>query len=390
MKNLLAACAAGFILAAAGVEKAPDALKVVFYCDRGVGVDLVGRLMDDCPEFVVTFANGKDIGEGALDGADMVVHSGGSGESQFFGLGEKGVAAEREFVKKGGLYHGTCAGAFLVLEETRRKRNQMVPFKPDDPEHYRGGATVELEFTEAGCAAMGQKGPRMVRYHGGPAMIPGKPVEGADMKVFAYYGKKMEKIEKPEADVRGMAGKAAIIAGTFGKGKIFICGPHPESGRRTQDIFYKGLEWLTGRKLHPSPKKRIAGAPNVYAQMGYNTPEGARLLQKVWHSTDYNRALSSAKGDVALLIDPKKKTFKELKDFKGPVVVLSTHADTAAEIKASGRKDLIVAASAAEASAKLKDSLAKLKADKAKLANFFEVTPLRAGRGSAILSAVFR
>ena len=217
MKNLLAACAAGFILAAAGVEKAPDALKVVFYCDRGVGVDLVGRLMDDCPEFVVTFANGKDIGEGALDGADMVVHSGGSGESQFFGLGEKGVAAEREFVKKGGLYHGTCAGA-----------------------------------------------------------------------------------------------------------------------------------------------------PNVYAPMGYNTPEGARLLQKVWHSTDYNRVLSSAKGDVALLIDPKKKTFKELKDFKGPVVVLSTHADTAAEIKASGRKDLIVAASAAEASAKLKDSLAKLKADKAK------------------------
>ena len=366
MKKLFAACAAGFILAAAGVEKAPDALKVVFYCDQGVGVDLVGRLMDDCPEFIVTFASGKEIGEGALDGADMVVHSGGSGESQFFGLGEKGVAAEREFVKKGGLYHGTCAGAFLVLEETRRKRNQMVPFKPDDPELYRGGATVELDFTEAGLVAMGQKGPRMVRYHGGPAMIPGKPVEGADMKVFAYYGKKMEKIEKPKADVRGMTGKAAIIAGTFGKGKIFICGPHPESGRRTQDIFYKGLEWLTGRKLHPSPKKRIAGAPNVYAPMGYNTPEGARLLQMVWHSADCNRVLSPAKGDVALLIDPKKKTFKELKDFKGPVVVLSTHADTAAEIKASGRKDLIVAASAAEASAKLKDSLAKLKADKAK------------------------
>ena len=132
MKKLFATFVACFILVTAGVEKAPDALKVVFYCDRGVGVDLVGRLMDECPEFIVTFANGKEIGEGALDGADMVVHSGGSGESQFFGLGEKGVAAEREFVKKGGLYHGTCAGAFLVLEETRRKRNQMVPFKPDD------------------------------------------------------------------------------------------------------------------------------------------------------------------------------------------------------------------------------------------------------------------
>jgi len=360
----LAAFAACFISAAAGVEKAPDALKVVFYCDRGVGVDLVGRLMDDCPEFIVTFANGKEIGEGALNGADMVVHSGGSGESQFFGLGEKGVAAEREFIKKGGLYHGTCAGAFLVLEETRRKRNQMVPFKPDDPKLYRGGATVELDFTEAGLAAMGQKGPRMVRYHGGPAMIPGKPVEDADMKVFAYYGKKMEKIENPKADVRGMTGKAAIVAGTFGKGRIFICGPHPESGKGTQDIFYKGLEWLTGRKLHPSPRKRIDGAPNVYTVMDRNTPEGARMLQTVWHSADYNRVISSAKGDVALLIDPKEKTFKELKDFKGPVVVLSTHADTAEVVKASGRKDLTVAASASEASAKLKEAIAKLKGSK--------------------------
>ena len=366
MKKLFAACAAGFFLAAAGVEKAPDALKVVFYCDRGVGVDLVGRLMDECPEFIVTFADGKEIGEGALDGADMVVHSGGSGESQFFGLGEKGVAAERKFIQKGGLYHGTCAGAFLVLEETRRKRNPMVPFKPDDPEHYRGGATVELDFTEAGRAAMGQKGSRMVRYHGGPAMIPGKPVEGADMKVFAYYGKKMEKIEKPKADVQGMAGKAAIVAGTFGKGRIFICGPHPESGRSTQDIFYKGLEWLTGRKLHPVPKKRIAGAPRVYVPAGRTTPEGARMLQTVWNSADYNRVLSPAKGDVALLIDPKKKTFKEIKDFKGPVIALTTYADSAAVIKTSGRTDMVVASSAAEATAKLKESLAKLKTGKTK------------------------
>lgn len=344
-------------VAAARVEKAPDALKVVFYCDQGVGVELVGRLMDDCPEFIVTFASGKEIGEGALEGADMVVHSGGSGEAQFFGLGEKGVAAEREFIRKGGLYHGTCAGAFLVLEETRRKRNQMVPFKPDDPEHYRGGATVELDFTEEGRAALGQKGARMVRYHGGPAMLPGKPVEGADIKVFAYYGKKMEKIEKPEADVRGMTGKAAIVAGTFGKGKIFICGPHPESGRKTQDIFYKGLEWLTGRKLHPSPKKRIDGAPNVYVASGRSTPEGGRLWQTVWHSMDYNRVLSPGKGDAALLIDPKKKNFKKIEAFKGPVVVLSTHAKSTAEIKAFGRKDLIVTSSVAEAAAKLKEAL---------------------------------
>ena len=61
---------------------------------------------------------------------------------------------------------------------------------------------------------------------------------------------------------------------------------------------------------------------------------------------------------------PKEKTFKELKDFKGPVVVLSTHADTAEVVKASGCKDLTVAASASEASAKLKEAIAKLKGSK--------------------------
>ena len=342
---------------AATPPKAPDAMKVVMYCDQGSGYDLEGRLLDECPEFIVTFASGQEIGEGALEGAALVVHSGGGGQRQFFGLGEKGVAAEREFIRKGGAYHGTCAGAFLVLEETRRKRNHMLPFKPDDPQMYRGGATVELEFTEEGLAAMGQKGPRMVRYHGGPAMIPGKPVEEANIKVFAYYGKKMTKIENPKADVLGMAGKAAILAGTFGKGKIFVCGPHPESAPSTQDIFYKGVEWLVGRKIHPSPVPSDKDARKVCVKSGRSVPEGARLSQKLWSDRKYKRVLSAQKCDVAVLINPKKKTFDGIKDFKGPVIVFATQKEDKEAVEKSGRHDLIVVSSIDEALSKINGTL---------------------------------
>lgn len=338
---------------AATPPKVPDAMKVVMYCDQGSGYDLEGRLLDECPEFVVTFASGKEIGEGALEGAALVVHSGGGGQRQFFGLGEKGVAAEREFIRKGGAYHGTCAGAFLVLEETRRKRNHMLPFKPDDPKLYRGKATVELDFTEAGLAAMGQKGPRMVCYHGGPAMIPGKPVEGADIKVFAYYGKKMTKIEKPEADVLGMAGKAAILAGTFGKGKMFVCGPHPESAPSTQDIFYKGVEWLVGRKIHPSPVPSDKDALKVCVMPGRSVPEGARLAQKIWSDRRYRRVFSPAKCDVAVLINPKKGSFDKIKAFKGPVIVFATQEDDRDAVRKSGRSDLTVVSSIDDALGKI-------------------------------------
>ena len=116
LRNTAAVIAAILALAATGAEREPNAMKVVFYCDQGVDFELVGRLMDNCPEFDISFASGKEIGEGALDGADMVVHSGGSGSAQYHGLGEKGVAAERDFIRRGGLYHGTCAGAFLILE----------------------------------------------------------------------------------------------------------------------------------------------------------------------------------------------------------------------------------------------------------------------------------
>lgn len=315
--------------AAKAPAKLPGALMAVIYRDEGVSDDGVAKLLDRCPEIEIRYASGKDIANGALDGADMVVHGGGSGETQFLALGPEGVAAEREFVKRGGLYHGTCAGAFLVLEPTRRKRNQLVAFKPDDPPTYRGGARVRLDFTKEGAEAFGIDVPRFVGYHGGPAMLPGAPVEGSDCKIFANYGAEMTDVEMPKSDIKGLAGKGAIVGGTFGRGRILITGPHPEGDAVTHDIFYKGVEWLAGRKLTPARKWHRRGALRVCTITGNRSVEGGRLVRSLWNDPELNRILSPANCDALVLIDPKEKTYRKAAEFQGPVFVLAAHPESA-------------------------------------------------------------
>ena len=340
--------------------KSADALKVVVFRGRGVGDDLEARRLDVCPEFDLKFANGADVAAGALDGADLVLHAGGSGEGQYFELGTNGVAAERAFLKRGGLYHGTCAGAFLVLQPTRRKRNQMVPFKPDDPGSYRGGATVRIDFTDEGQAALGMGRERMVWYHGGPAMIPGAPVDEADIKVLARYGDKAVDAEKPKL-IATMAGKAAMLGGTFGKGRMFLCGPHPEQSDATVGIFYSGLEWLTGRKPNPQPRWHLRGAPNVFVRSGRRTVENARLAQAIWRDVGLNFVDTPGECDVAVVSEPVAATFKVLAGYGGPMVLLATLPEAKAELKKHRLDGAVRVKTAGEALVKMREILAAAK-----------------------------
>lgn len=314
------------------VEKKADALKAVVYRDNGVSDDSIARLLDMCPEIDIRYASGEEIANGALEGAAMVVHAGGGGQWQYDTLGPKGVAAEREFIANGGLYHGTCAGAFLVLEPTRRRRNQMVAFKPDDPPTYRGGATVRLDFTDEGKAALGMTGARMVGYHGGPAMIPGCAVAGGGSTVLAYYGDDIRDIELPKSDIRSLASKAAIVGGTFGKGRLLITGPHPEGDAATYDIFYKGVEWLTGRKLTPARRWHRRGLPRVSVFSGQRTPEGGRLARTLWNERSINRIPRGANADILVLIDPKKKDIVASLASPAKKVVFARHPKSISDI----------------------------------------------------------
>ena len=225
----------------------------------------IASLLDLAPEYELKFLGPKDYSNGGLDGLDLVVQPGGSCASQYKAIGEKGVKALKRFVLGGGKYYGVCAGAFLALQQTRADspRLGLVPFKGDDPAHYRGSAPVKVTLTGAGLEAFpGSATNRTVVYAGGPVAVPGEPVADSDVKVLAKYAGCVVNTDRPDP-VEAMAGKAAFLGGRAGKGKVFLSCLHPEREESNSDLARGGIAYLTGVAPSPVHFERTRGAVSV-------------------------------------------------------------------------------------------------------------------------------
>lgn len=75
--------------------------------------------------FDVRFVTASEILGGCLQGSDFLLVGGGDTYAMAESLGEKGAALIEAFVREGGLYHGSCAGAYLVLSGV-----ELEPFTP--------------------------------------------------------------------------------------------------------------------------------------------------------------------------------------------------------------------------------------------------------------------
>lgn len=298
------------------------------YLGTGGGSTGEARLLDSCPEFEVFFTDGPGIAAGDLDRADILVQGGGGGQCQCDALGAKGQTNLIEFVRRGGLYHGTCAGSFLVLEPTRRRRVHMVPMQPDDPPTYRGGAFTQLKITEAGAKWFDRKAGALegCYYHGGSVMIPGtKPVPGAsDFQVLAEYYGHIVCTDCPGPTLP-MSGKGAIVGGSFGKGKMVVCGPHPESDRCSDNLYFGKFHFLTGVKPHPVHRWNVKGLPRLVMVTGYGNPAAGRLHQRLAWDTRFN--FGGTLADILVLVNPKPGQIESYVGFGKRLVVYDAHGD---------------------------------------------------------------
>ena len=125
-----------------------------------------------------------------------------------------------------------------------------------------------------------RKGVWKVRYHGGPVLIPGKPVDDAKIEVLATYaGDVNSSSSKPRPS---MAGRAAAVAGTYGKGRIFACAVHPESDVNDHGILRGAFKYVAGRDLewdYPQRKRgQLAVGMAVDHSFGVET---AKLIQRL-------------------------------------------------------------------------------------------------------------
>lgn len=200
--------------------------------------------------------DGAAIRDGALDRADVLVVPGGSSVQEARSLGALGRDKVREFIKNGGGYIGTCAGLCLLMESASHHPDMLgvVPFK------FAGGAGGHVDApvyfnSRAESLAGIKKGVRHIRYAQGPVPLPSLPVDGAEIEVVASYASDIN----PRSKIRrSLAGEAAAVAGTYGKGRIFALAVHPEYDADDHDILAAAFKFVCGREVkwkHPQRKR---------------------------------------------------------------------------------------------------------------------------------------
>jgi len=122
---------------------------------------------------------------------------------------------------------------------------------------------------------------RVVRYHGGPVPLKDVPIPGADIHEIATYAcDGVYSFNTNTAPV--MAGNPAVLAGTFGKGRLACTSPHPESYTYTQDIIRGGLTYITGREFKSEYPQRTRGNLAVGFFASHVHKDGATLVAELY------------------------------------------------------------------------------------------------------------
>jgi len=265
IRSIVVAVCATIASAAAFGDEGGSArpIKTGVYAGRGIsgnGATEWFRIVNRSPDLELKIVDSKMIRDGGLAGLDVFVMPGGSSPDIKKDLGTNGVARLREFIWNGGGYFGTCAGCCLMMEEAPDPSRGIgvMPF-------YRSGSKgrflIPVELNKEGAEATGLKtGLYSIQYSHGPILEPSTQlVAGASFKVFGVNRSDSGKHGKgPE-----MYGRAAIVGGTFGKGRVFVTSVHPEFFENSRVLVRGGFRFITGRDIALPVRQRTPRAYTV-------------------------------------------------------------------------------------------------------------------------------
>ncbi|MCX5873900.1 MAG: BPL-N domain-containing protein [Deltaproteobacteria bacterium] len=191
------------------------------------------------------------VKEGVLQDLDVFVMSGGDTVRIAEGLGRQGAGELESFIRGGGLYLGSCAGAYLPLKSSKQylDRFNFVDIKIANVSKTRPEAK-RLEskaITTYGCNYVYHPVREDVRLwitgrepftsveslraplYGGPSMVTVR-----DSDVLAYYQGFTEKtlflVDESLAE-KTLVGKVAAARTAMGDGHLYLFGPHFEHPR---------------------------------------------------------------------------------------------------------------------------------------------------------------
>ena len=198
----------------------------------------------------VHFVDEKDILSDALEAMNVLLMSGGDTFAIAEGLGTEGSDKLRSFIERGGLYIGTCAGAYLPLRSSMDFLNQFnfINAKISNISR-RLSETERSSFQKVACNSYGcdfvfhvvredvalqmmngyqADGERelVAPLFGGPSMLPSEDIE--PIALYKGFTKKTNFLVEEGLAERTLIGNIAVAKKSMGKGHLYIFGPHFE------------------------------------------------------------------------------------------------------------------------------------------------------------------
>jgi len=262
------ACKTGCVGKPSAAEHAKEPLKVAVYADLGpggIGAAEWYRIVNDSPDMTLKLIDGAGVRAGGLAGQDLFVMPGGSSSNEYSSLGLDGIARMKDFIRGGGGYIGTCAGCCLLMDGPRRAR--VMPWNTLGSESDLFYPQVKIN--EAGAKALGLKaGNHKLRYHGGPLMrATTNVIEGASFELWGTVDSECT-YKGRVSKAKRMHGAAAILGGTYGKGRVFVTSMHPEYYESMHYIVVAAIRYVTGREVVIPRPQRKRGDLSVGYVMG--------------------------------------------------------------------------------------------------------------------------
>src|SRR4030043_1447095 len=198
----------------------------------------------------VHFVDEGDILSNALNSSDVLLMSGGDTFAIAEGLGAEGSDKLRSFINRGGLYIGTCAGAYLPLRSSMEFLNQFnfIDVKISNISRRLSESERQL-FQKYACSSYGcdfvyhvvredvllemvngfqadGKKEIIAPLYGGPSMLPSEDIEV--IATYKGFTKKTKFLVDEAFAEKTLIGNIAVAKKSMGKGRLYIFGPHFE------------------------------------------------------------------------------------------------------------------------------------------------------------------
>jgi len=246
-------------------------------------------ILDSMGFFNIEFVDEQHIKNGGLKKLQVLLLSGGDTFAIAESLGKEGAEKIRVFLEEGGLYIGSCAGAYLPLKSSLSPLN-LFNFASVKISNLTKTLPQPVKLPEKFCTSYGcqyvfhpvreevkisfsdslfpeQNGELIAPIYGGPAFLPSE-----NARTLAHYtGFTSQTLFLADQQLAydTLIGKSAVITKKMGKGNLFLLGPHLEhphyfkANTLIADMIYQGIGESNGNGTFSIPSNKTSRCKNL-------------------------------------------------------------------------------------------------------------------------------